>query len=108
MRRLLLLLALGALAPTAGLGDVPSGGRTIPCYCRDSVGGRVEMGEEACLVVDGRPFMARCEMALNVPAWRETGDGCLSSRLDRGLQAPGPDLQPGAVDAEIVAAEAQP
>jgi hypothetical protein len=105
MRRVLLLLALGA--PGWGLADVAAPGRTIPCYCRDSVGGRVEMGEEACLVVNGRAFMARCEMALNVPAWRTTGEGCVSAASERGLDLPHPTLQTRPVHAEVLAPEAQ-
>ena len=103
MRAVLILLALGA--PAAA--DVSAGGRTIPCYCTDSRGERVDLGREVCLVVDGRAFMARCEMALNNPAWRDTGAGCVSSGLERGAQPRGPALEPGAVDAEVGAPEAQ-
>lgn len=53
-------------------------GRIIECYCTDSTGDRVEMGEQLCLSVGGRAFMARCEMSQNVPMWRETGDTCVS------------------------------
>lgn len=105
MRRVVLLLAF--CAPGWVLADVPGAVRTIPCYCRDSQGDRVEMGEQACLVVDGRAFMARCEMALNVPAWRTTGEDCVSSRLERGLGAPDPVLQTSPVHAEVVLPEAQ-
>ncbi len=79
-------LALIALALcTPALADVNSGGRTIECYCTDSNGGRVELGQEICLHVGGRAFMALCDMSLNNPAWRDTGRGCLSSRA---LQTP--------------------
>jgi hypothetical protein len=57
-------------------------GRTIDCYCTDSEGLRVELGETICLVVDGRAFMAQCDMSLNVPMWRDTGSGCISSSLE--------------------------
>ena len=86
---------------------MPAGDRTIPCYCTDTVGARVELGQETCLYVDGRAFMARCEMALNVPIWRDTGVGCLSSRLDGGADPLGPALEPGAIDAEVGAPEAE-
>lgn len=42
---------------------------------------RVELGQRICLVVDGRMFMAECQMSLNVPMWRELGEGCLTSAL---------------------------
>ena len=53
--------------------------KTVDCYCTDSSGQRVELGVTICLFVDGRSFEARCEMALNNPFWRETGQGCFSS-----------------------------
>ncbi len=56
-----------------------SGGRIVECYCTDTQGARVELGESICLFVDGRAFMAQCDMSLNVPIWRDTGQGCLSS-----------------------------
>lgn len=63
----------------AALADVEQGGRIIECYCTDSRGTRVELGQTICLYVDGRAFSARCEMVLNNPFWRETGESCLSS-----------------------------
>ena len=53
--------------------------RVIDCYCTDRSGSRVELGETICLTVDGRAFLARCEMSLNVPMWRETGEACVGA-----------------------------
>lgn len=65
---------------TPVLADVTSpSGKTVDCYCTDTQGLRVELGESICLTVDGRAFMAQCDMSLNVPIWRDTGQGCLSS-----------------------------
>ena len=36
--------------------------RVIDCYCTDRSGSRVELGETICLTVDGRAFLARCEI----------------------------------------------
>jgi len=81
MFRVAMILALLA---TPALADVTGpGGKVIDCYCTDTQGARVELGQSICLFVDGRAFMARCEMALNVPIWRDTGEGCVSSLLDR-------------------------
>ncbi len=90
-----LLLLLATAAP--GAADVTGpGGRTVDCYCTDRSGARVELGQTICLQVDGRMFMAQCQMSLNVPMWREVAQGCLgaSQRLEPALDA-------GAVDAEI-------
>ncbi|SDZ12664.1 hypothetical protein SAMN05444004_106131 [Jannaschia faecimaris] len=73
--RPLLLATLLAAFPSA---TVAQKGPVIECYCTDSTGGRVEMGELLCLSVGGRAFMARCEMSLNVPMWRETGETCVT------------------------------
>lgn len=55
--------------------------RKIECYCTDKTGGRVELGDLVCLNVGGRIFLARCEMSLNNPMWREVTDGCVSASL---------------------------
>ena len=73
------LLALGLVAGPA-LADVKGpNGKTIDCYCTDKSGSRIELGQTVCLQVDGRMFMAQCQMSLNVPMWRELQQGCLSS-----------------------------
>jgi hypothetical protein len=73
----LCLLVAGPL-----MGDVTSpSGKTVDCYCTDRGGGRIELDESICLQVDGRMFMAQCQMSLNVPMWRETQEGCLSSQI---------------------------
>lgn len=61
-------------------------GRVVECYCTDKTGTRVELGEMRCLQVDGRMFMAQCQMSLNNPMWREISSGCMSSELK--LQQP--------------------
>ncbi len=77
------MMALLVLLASPAFGDVTApNGRTIDCYCTDTEGLRVELGETICLTVDGRAFMAQCAMSLNVPMWRETGLGCVSSQLE--------------------------
>ncbi|OWU84857.1 hypothetical protein ATO6_11120 [Oceanicola sp. 22II-s10i] len=73
---ILCLLAGSAAADVKG-----PGGKVIDCYCTDTTGGRIELGETICLHVDGRMFMAQCQMSLNVPMWREISEGCEVSRL---------------------------
>lgn len=63
------------------------GGKVLDCYCTDRSGGRVELGEFRCLSVDGRSFMAQCQMSLNVPMWREVQSACPSAALN-GVQLP--------------------
>ena len=72
------------LVPFVAYADVKGpGGKIIDCYCTDSQGLRVDLGQTICMFVDGRAFMAQCQMSLNVPMWREVGDGCLSSSLSQ-------------------------
>lgn len=81
MRSLLICICACTPALAQQTADViRPGGKVIDCYCTDSGGGRVELGQEICLFVNGRAFMARCEMALNVPIWRDTGVSCITSR----------------------------
>jgi len=109
------ILALLLALPLPATADVKGpGGRTIDCYCTDTTGGRIELGETICLQVDGKMFMAQCQMSLNVPMWRKLQDGCLSSWLTPrevdpsaviSLQPVQPALDPGLVDAEVGAPE---
>ena len=54
--------------------------KTVDCYCTDQGGARIELGETICLHVNGRSFLAQCQMSLNSPMWRETQEGCYTSR----------------------------
>jgi hypothetical protein len=53
--------------------------------------------ETICLQVDGRMFLARGQMSLNVSMWREMQQECFTSSLQRPLQL----LQSRSVDAEV-------
>ena len=89
---------IAMLAASPVLADVKGpNGKVQDCYCTDRQGQRIELGQTVCLQVDGRMFMAQCQMSLNVPMWREVQPGCLSSRLQT-LQPP---LDTGAVQAAI-------
>ncbi|MCK8463704.1 hypothetical protein MUY35_07565 [Aliiroseovarius sp. S1339] len=81
-RILPLVIVAGGWLASPVLADVAApGGKVIDCYCTDKSGSRIELGESICLFVDGRAFMARCEMSLNVPMWRETGKSCVSAQV---------------------------
>ena len=69
-----------SLIPGLAVSDVPTEDGLIECYCTDTYGQRVELGESVCLFVDGRSFIAKCEMSLNNPTWRDTGVDCTMSR----------------------------
>lgn len=94
------MMILFAVCATPVFADVTSpSGKTVECYCTDKSGSRIELGQTICLQVDGRMFMAQCQMSLNVPMWREVQKGCMSSSL-----GPGGDqqlLQSRGVDANI-------
>lgn len=74
-----------------------SSGKPVDCYCTDKERNRIELGQTICLQVDGRMFMAQCQMSLNVPMWRETQEGCLSSSLDGGQNS----IEPGGIYPKI-------
>jgi hypothetical protein len=95
MKRILFFLIFMS-APAVADVTSPSG-KTVECYCTDRAGSRVELGETICMQVDGRMFMAQCQMSLNNPMWREVEQGCLSSSLDDGQQL----SQPGGVYPKI-------
>lgn len=46
------------------------------CTCRNRDGSKHALGAVVCLSVDGRKFLARCEMVLNVSSWQKVQDGC--------------------------------
>ena len=79
------VLALAA-GPAAAAGPMPNPNYTPhppkpgysypPCYCTDSNGKRVEMGQTACLKIGSRRVFARCEMSVNNPTWRYRSEGC--------------------------------
>ncbi|MEM8773404.1 MAG: hypothetical protein AAGF53_00140 [Pseudomonadota bacterium] len=73
MKRLIFITLL--LAPNLALAQQ----KTIECYCTDRSGARVELGQTICMHVDGRSFMAQCQMSLNNPMWRQVSDSCLTS-----------------------------
>jgi hypothetical protein len=98
IRLALLSLMLSAPVGTTASADVVGpGGKIRACFCTDQNGDRVELGQTICLNVDGRSFMAQCQMSLNVPMWREVQEGCLSSQL----QVPDPGLDPAPVYPKI-------
>ena len=99
MKHVVFLFGL-ALGSAAQADIVLPNGKVIECFCTDSGGDRVELGQSICLYVDGRAFKARCEMSLNNPIWRETGESCTTSLLDR-IQRLQPLADPAAVDAKI-------
>lgn len=72
--------ATGPVAPATAQASPHGPGNAVDCYCTDRQGARVELGQTICLFVDGRSFTARCEMSQNNPTWRDTGEGCVSSR----------------------------
>ena len=92
------LFPLLVLLASPALSDATIGGKTVDCYCTDTGGARIELGEQICLQVDGRMFTAQCQMSLNVPMWREIGDGCLSSGLPQSVQPTG---DAGGINAKI-------
>ena len=104
--RHILLPAILALTAAPAFADYNMNGKIIDCYCTDSTGGHIDIGETICLHVGGRMFTAQCQMSLNVPMWREISNGCLSSQLrpnalPQSLRDPA--INPLAIDAHVAA-----
>lgn len=96
------LISFLCLLASPALADGFINGVPVDCYCTDRQGQRIELGETICMQVDGRMFMAQCQMSLNVPMWREISPGCLSSDLTGG-QSRNPAIHTLGIDAEILA-----
>ena len=92
MRRVLPCLVALAFAAPALAGEVPKpveregggynpvppahGFRYPDCFCTDSQGKRVEMGQKSCLQIGSQQVMAQCDMSLNSPTWRRLEEAC--------------------------------
>ncbi|MFD0981142.1 hypothetical protein [Tropicimonas aquimaris] len=77
----LLASALLGQAPPGLAADVfvrtePAAGHAYPDYFCTNRGVRVDVEELSCLTVDGRSFEAKCDISLNNPMWRATGNAC--------------------------------
>lgn len=46
------------------------------CYCKNTDGKQHAVGEVACMTVDGKSYLAQCEMNLNVTSWSKLQEGC--------------------------------
>lgn len=68
-------ILLGMTAAVAAL-FAADAARAHNCTCRNRDGSKYELGQIACLRVDGNVYMARCEMNLNVSTWKKLRDGC--------------------------------
>jgi len=69
------MLSLRILMPCLAMALLPAIADAHNCKCRNR-GTMFQLGETSCLRVDGRNYLARCEMKLNVSSWTEVQDGC--------------------------------
>lgn len=51
-------------------------GISYPEYFCTNRGERVDIDEYSCLNIDGKTFQAQCDISLNDPMWRLTGEAC--------------------------------
>ena len=57
----------------------PKDGFRYPdCFCTDSQGNRIELGQTTCLQIGSTQVLARCKMSLNNPSWKRIQEGCPS------------------------------
>ncbi|MCV3737919.1 hypothetical protein OCK02_17080 [Rhizobium sp. TRM96647] len=73
--RLLSCMLLGAAVLTLPAWAA-AGPPDARCTCRNRDGSKHALGAVVCLSVDGRKYLARCEMVLNVTSWQKVQDGC--------------------------------
>ncbi|NVD38543.1 hypothetical protein HT585_06735 [Ensifer sp. HO-A22] len=72
-------MALAVVAAVVALVAADVGYAAPPdtrCTCRNRDGSKYELGQTACLRVDGTSYLARCEMNLNVTTWKKLREGC--------------------------------
>lgn len=69
-----------------------AGAAAAECTCVNKDGTRYNMGDVACIRVDGRAYMAECELNLNVTSWRKIGDGCPVASADNPPMSRRPTL----------------
>lgn len=89
IRTSFIALILAASVSAAGADPLPLQSQWVPpkpkeghsypeCFCTDSKGARVEVGQMACLTIGSREVLSRCEKARNLVIWRHQQDGCPS------------------------------
>ncbi|AVA21205.1 hypothetical protein QA648_05255 [Rhizobium sp. CB3171] len=84
MREVLKLIVLGL--PFAVMADAPAlAGQD--CYCKNVDGKQHAIGEVACMTVNGKSYLAQCEMNLNVTSWLKLQDGCPITERSPTLQS---------------------
>lgn len=74
-------LAVAILIVCAQTGDAHN------CTCINKGGARYQLGQMACLHVDGKSYLARCEMKLNVSSWTRVQDSCPVASLATPAQS---------------------
>lgn len=73
-----LYLALQASAAQAQSFErpAPKEGFSYPEYYCTNRGLRVEVADKSCLIIGDRTVQAVCDLSLNNPVWRVTGEDC--------------------------------
>lgn len=70
------MAVIAAVVALTAAGDAFAAPPDADCTCRNRDGSKYELGQTACLRVDGTSYLARCEMNLNVTTWKKLRDGC--------------------------------
>ncbi|HEV7307666.1 hypothetical protein [Ensifer sp.] len=85
--RTILLGMTAAVATLLAVSVARAGPPDHDCTCRNRDGSKYELGQVACLRVDGSAYMARCEMNLNVTTWKKLRDGCPTAQWSEAVTA---------------------
>ncbi|EYR84385.1 hypothetical protein P9A16_19905 [Shinella sp. 838] len=78
-------MRIGVLVAGLAMALTPTMADAHNCKCRNR-GVMFELGQTACLRVDGGSYLARCEMKLNVSSWTRIQEGCPVT--ERSLKRP--------------------
>lgn len=76
MRKASRYTVLGSLLVITAVNAGMTASAGANCYCKNRDGTQSPVGDVACVTVDGKSYLAQCEMQLNVTSWSKLQDGC--------------------------------
>ncbi len=69
-------ISRGLLFSLAAVALSPPGIASATCTCVNKGGALYELGERVCIRVNGKAYLAECQMNLNNTSWQKVADEC--------------------------------